>query len=90
MFWCQISADILNAEIKAYPSHPGSALGVAFVAGMALGLFTDWGQIRSFLDEYKVYRPDPAAVKIYNKAYEVYRRLYPASRDVFKALAALE
>ncbi|MBR3212062.1 MAG: FGGY-family carbohydrate kinase [Firmicutes bacterium] len=85
--WCRISADILGAEIKAYPSHPGSALGAAFVAGMALGIFDDWGRIRDFLDDYKLYEPDPEAVRIYDKAYKVYRSLY---EDLKPDCAALE
>ncbi len=79
--WCQISADILGKEIKAYPSHPGSGLGVAFVAGMSAGLFTDWSQITSFLDDYKTYTPNPEAVKVYDKAYQIYRRLYPELKE---------
>ena len=79
--WCQISADILNSEIKAYPSHPGSGLGVAFVAGMSIGMFSSWDQITSFLTDYKLYKPNPEAVNIYNKAYEVYRRLYPELKE---------
>ncbi len=74
--WCQIAADILGAEVRAYPSHPGSALGVAFLAGMQGGLFHDWSEINRFLTEYKVYKPDPSAVQIYDKAYHIYRNLY--------------
>ena len=85
--WCQISADILGADIKAYPSHPGSALGVAFVAGMAVGLFDDWGQIREYLDDFRIYHPDPKNVEIYNKAYAVYRSLY---EDLKKDCAMLD
>ncbi|MDO4801269.1 MAG: FGGY-family carbohydrate kinase [Prevotellaceae bacterium] len=79
--WCQISADILNADIKAYPSHPGSGLGVAFVAGMGIGMFKDWSEIKIFLSDYKEYKPNPDAVKVYEKAYQVYRRLYPELKE---------
>lgn len=74
--WCQIAADVLGAEVRAYPSHPGSALGVAFLAGMSAGLYTEWSEINSFLTDYTVYKPDPEAVKVYAKAYRVYRDLY--------------
>ena len=87
--WCQISADILNEEIKAYPSHPGSGLGVAFVAGMSVGMFSDWSEIRAFLSDYKTYKPNPDAVKVYDKAYEVYRRLYPELKEDCMLLAEL-
>lgn len=87
--WCQISADILGAPVRAYPSHPGSALGVAFVAGMSAGLFSDWSEIRNFLTDYQVYTPNPAAVKAYDKAYGIYRALYPALQDSCAALRTL-
>jgi len=75
-FWCQIAADILGKTVKSYPSHPGSALGVAFLAGMSIGLYEDWEEIQKFLTDYQVYEPNPEAVAIYNKSYKIYRDLY--------------
>lgn len=75
-FWCQIAADVLNAEICAYPSHPGSALGVAFLAGMASNVFSSWEQIHLFLDDRRIFTPDPSAEEIYNRSYKIYRELY--------------
>lgn len=74
--WCQIASDVLGAEVRAYPSHPGSALGVAFLAGMSAGLYTGWREIDRFLTDSVVYKPDPAAVKVYDRAYAIYRDLY--------------
>lgn len=41
-FWCQIAADVLGETICSFPSHPGSALGVAFLAGKKVGVFQQW------------------------------------------------
>lgn len=87
--WCQISADILGAPVRAFPSHPGSALGVAFVAGMSAGMFSDWGDIRLFLTDYKLYEPDMEAHKIYQRAYKVYRKLYTQLQEPSKMLQEL-
>lgn len=87
--WCQISADVLGAPVRAYPSHPGSALGVAFVAGMSAGLFSDWGEIRSFLSDWRDYEPQPDAVKVYDRAYALYRGLYPALQNSCQGLRSL-
>lgn len=75
-FWCQIASDVLNNKVTSYPTHPGSALGVAFLAGMRTGVFNDWEQIRTFLGGGKVYYPNPENVKIYDKSYKIYRNLY--------------
>jgi xylulokinase len=87
--WCQIAADILNAPVRAYPSHPGSALGVAFTAGMAVGVFSHWEEIRGFLTDYRNYTPNPEAAAIYDKAYKIYRGLYPALREANRKLGTL-
>ena len=88
-FWCQIAADVLGETIRAYSSHPGSSLGVAFLAGMASGVFTDWSQIHLFLQDPKVYEPDPAAHAIYDKSYQIYRELYPETKASAEKLAKL-
>ena len=75
-FWCQIAADVLGTTVRSYPSHPGSALGVAFLAGMSVGVYQDWEEIQKFLTEYQIYEPNPDAVKIYNRSYKIYRDLY--------------
>lgn len=87
--WCQIAADVLGESVKAYPSHPGSALGVAFLAGMQAGLYHDWSEIDRFLTDYRVYEPDPAATKVYNKAYGIYRNLYEQLQGAYGAVQKL-
>ena len=88
-FWCQIAADVLGQTVRAYSSHPGSALGVAFLAGMAAGVFSEWEQIRLFLKDSRVYEPDPKATAVYGKAYRIYRELYEQTRPSCRAIAEL-
>lgn len=88
-FWCQIAADVLNQEIIAYPSHPGSALGVAFLAGMTSGMFSSWEEIHKFLQDFKKYTPDPDAARVYEKSYRIYRKLYEQTRESCKDIAEL-
>ena len=88
-FWCQIAADVLGHKIQAYSSHPGSALGVAFLAGMAVNAFSNWEQIHLFLQEYDVYLPNQEATTIYEKAYKVYRNLYLETKPSCEAISNL-
>lgn len=88
-FWCQIAADILGYTIKSFPSHPGSALGVAFLAGMSAGMFQDWSEIHQFLQDFQIYTPNPANQEIYNRAYHIYRSLYERNREGFSELFQL-
>lgn len=88
-FWCQIAADVLDREIRAYPSHPGSALGVAFLAGMAANVFGSWDQIHLFLQDCRTYRPDPEAAAVYQKSYRIYRDLYERTKGICGDIADL-
>lgn len=88
-FWCQIASDVLGQTVRAYPSHPGSALGVAFLAGMSVGVFSDWEQIHLYLQDYSVYEPNLEATAIYQKSYKIYRNLYLQTKDSCKDIAGL-
>lgn len=88
-FWCQIAADVLGQTVISYPSHPGSALGVAFLAGMSIGVFHDWEEIRGFLTDYRVFNPNPEAVEIYNRSYQIYRNIYKQLKPSFAAVQKL-
>jgi xylulokinase len=83
--WRTIAADVLDMPVTSFHGHPGSCLGVAFVAGMAGGLFTDWGQIDRSLVDRVVNEPNPAAAALYNEGYHVYRELYERLKDLFHA-----
>ena len=84
-----IAADVLGEPVRAYPSHPGSALGVAFLAGMQAGLYTDWTQINSFLTDDRVYTPAPEATKVYERAYKIYRGLYEQLQPAYEGIEKL-
>lgn len=86
--WRHIAADVLNAPVTSFRGHPGSSLGVAFVAGMGGGVFDDWAQIDRFLTDRIVDEPDPAEAAIYDERYAVYRELYTRLRDLFPRVAA--
>lgn len=82
-FWCQIAADVLDAEIRSYPTHPGSALGVAFLAGKSVGVYEDWEDIESFLQEYRDFTPIGEHTVIYDQSYSIYRSLYERLKTLF-------
>lgn len=88
-FWCQIAADVLGREVRSFPTHPGSAMGVAFLAGMSTGVFSRWDQIQDFLGGYRDYTPDKGNMEVYDRAYGIYRQLYTQLDPCFRALSAL-
>jgi len=87
--WRQIAADVLGMSITSFPEHPGSALGVAFVAGMAVGLFRDWAEIEAFAGQALRNEPDPEAHARYREAYRLYRQLYETLKPLFPRAVSL-
>ncbi len=88
-FWCQIAADVIGSPIRSYASHPGSAMGVAFLAGMAAGVFESWEDIHRCLGKADHYTPNPENTAIYQKSYGIYRDLYTQLRGSFDNLKTL-
>ncbi len=81
--WRQIAADVLNEPITSFRDHPGSVLGVAFVAGKAQGLFAHWNEIDRFLEDRYVNVPDPVAAARYDRGYIIYRDIYRRLQTLF-------
>jgi xylulokinase len=78
--WRGILADVLGLPLEALKSHPGSSLGVAFAAGMGVGVFERWSDISRFVEPAEVTEPRDSGA--YEEAYRRYRALYPALRSV--------
>lgn len=78
--WTQIIADVIGKPVEIVDGQGGAAVGAAFVAGMAVGLFSDWREIDRFTTVSASITSHPDDV--YERGYQAYRRLYPALREV--------
>jgi xylulokinase len=81
--WRSIAASVLGRPVTSFRGHPGSVLGVAFVAGIAGGLFDDWSEIDRFLQENVVDEPEPLENAVYDRGYAIYRDLYRRLQSLF-------
>lgn len=88
--WRQIQADIYRRELVTLQESEGSAFGAALLAGVGGGLYAS---VPQSADEAIQVRerlaPQPAHSKIYDQYYDVYRRLYPAVRELSHRLAGV-
>ena len=73
--WTQVTADIIGLPLEKLRSHPGSSLGVAFAAGIAVGEFSEWSDIERFVEPGVVIQPRDH--EAYHSGYAQYRALYP-------------
>ena len=89
-FWRQLQADIYGASAHTLNSTEGPAFGVALLALVGTGAFQSVPEacdatIRR-VDSTPV---NPTASARYDRAYRVFRRLYPDLRDAFHAMSSL-
>jgi xylulokinase len=84
--WRGILASVLNHDVTYLRGgESGSALGVAFLAGVTAG---QWGfeDIPSFVHQEGVAEPSAHAVARYDELYTVYRDLYVRLKDLYPKL----
>jgi xylulokinase len=84
--WRQTTADVLGVPLEHVAQNPGSALGAAFAAGMAVGAFRDWREIERFVTVAGVTAPNARHAARYQELFELYLDLYAILKDTFPRL----
>ncbi len=83
--WMQIVADVIDRPVRLLAGHTGSSIGVAFVAGMGVGVFDDWEQIGRFVQDDGLVLP-ASRRGVYDRLYGVYRQTYARLQPVYPHL----
>lgn len=85
--WCQIIADVLNVKVNKLNANEGPAYGASILAAVGFGLFdTVENACSSFIKIRESVIPQDENIYFYNEKYEKYRKIYPATRELFKQL----
>jgi xylulokinase len=84
---CQILADILGRRIEtvAHPQNVG-AVGAAIVVAVGLGIIENMEQADDFITVSCVYCPDTENKKVYDKGFQVFKKLYLCNKKNFKIM----
>lgn len=87
---CQIMADVLNHTIEtvASPQNVG-AVGAAAVMAVGLGLIDDLSEVCNLIPATKTFVPNPDHREIYDRNYEVFKRLYGDTKKEMKLLNSI-
>ncbi|MEV0407039.1 FGGY-family carbohydrate kinase [Actinoallomurus sp. NPDC050550] len=82
--WTRVVSDVTGLEQEIRAVTIGACYGAAFLAASAVAdpSIDDWNPVRERVE------PDPAVRPRYDRLYEQYRRLYPATRDLAHILAS--
>ncbi len=82
--WRQMQADVFGKECAVVSSTEGPAFGAALLAGVGTGAYqTVEEACRATIRTSDRMAPDAAVQQTYERAYDLYRRLYPALRELF-------
>jgi xylulokinase len=81
--WRQIQADVYGHEVEIVAAEEGAAYGAAILAGVGAG---GWKSVDEACDHVvkvaKRIEPNAAASKAMQAAYQTYRKIYPALREI--------
>lgn len=88
--WKQMIADVFNLNVVTSTSKESAALGVAILAGVAAGVYSD---VKSACEKMVSYNKPQAPISgradEYNKFYNIYNNLYPSLKENYKELNKL-
>jgi xylulokinase len=88
VLWTQIVSDVTGLpQTVVAPSN--AALGAAFLAGYARGIFRQIGDVRQWVRTEREVRPRQDVHDLYRRYYAVYRRLYEQTKEEMHELACL-
>ena len=88
--WRQMLADLYNCTIGTTKSKEGPALGVAILAMVGTGAYASVPEAcKAIIGTDKTCNPNAESVPVYEKYYQLYRKIYPALKAQYQELAAL-
>ena len=89
-FWCQLIADITGVDVVVAEGQEFGARGTAMAAGYAIGMFESIEEaVQLCVREKKRYVPDAANHALYEKYFELYRKIYHQMWDLWDLRAGL-
>jgi len=86
--WRQIQADVYGHEVEIVAAEEGAAYGAALLAGVGAKVWpsVDAACTAVVRVAHRV-QPKTENVVVMNESYEAYRRVYPATREIFHPTA---
>lgn len=84
---CQILADITGKTIETIedPQNVGS-VGAAAIMGVGLNIIPSLEKVKNFITVTGTYTPNPANKEVYDRQYQVFKKLYKSNKKNFHML----
>jgi len=88
--WAQLKADITGLPVLRPRMEEAGCMAAAILAGTATGVYASvFEAARTLIQIQDRFEPDPARHEAYTERYELYRRVYPAVRELSHGLRRL-
>ncbi len=85
--WCQIFADVLGKPVVQMKNpQMASALGVATIAMVSLGIFRQFTDIERILHKGNTYTPEKSNTMVYDRLFGHYKALYKNNKADFNKI----
>lgn len=82
---CQISADILGLPLYRGATYENSSLGAAMLTAFGLGCYNRIEEaVDNMVKPGKVFTPRPGNMELYSRLFEVYCRIYPQMKSIYR------
>jgi xylulokinase len=89
VLWRQMQADMFETGVMTVNASEGPALGAALLAGVGTGMYKSVPEAcETAIKTVSLQNPIAENSKVYSKYYPIYRNLYTALKDQFKAAAS--
>lgn len=82
--WVSIFADVTGYKMKKISSNVEAPYGDAFLAGLGVGVIEREEKIKEWVKFTEPILPNLDNKKIYDKYYEIYKKLYDRNMEMFK------
>ena len=82
--WQQIISDVMDMPVESPSTEEGPSYGAAILAMVACGAYAGIREAAAITGVRQTIYPDAAAAALYKYKYDVFTRLYPALKNVFR------
>ncbi|MDR1137882.1 MAG: FGGY-family carbohydrate kinase [Synergistaceae bacterium] len=84
--WMQILADVSGKSIQTPAVNAGASYGDALIATIASGHNKNFSALKGIIRYETAYKPDMETNMKYEPYYDIFSRLYPATRDIMRQM----
>jgi xylulokinase len=89
--WLRILADVTGRTMEKTPNdQEAAAVGAALIAAIGSGICLSFDAVKSYVPVVETFQANAALQETYQPLYQVYRKIYPALKDIYHSLNRTE